>query len=31
MAIDRDVVMETIYQGSAGVGLLNNWDIKCFP
>jgi hypothetical protein len=26
-----DVVMETIYQGSAGVGLLNNWDINVVP
>jgi hypothetical protein len=23
--------METIYQGSAGVGLLNNWDINAIP
>ena len=29
--LTSDVVMETIYQGSAGVGLLNNWDINVLP
>jgi hypothetical protein len=29
--LSNDVVMETIYQGSAGVGLLNNWDINSVP
>jgi hypothetical protein len=27
----NDLVVETIYQGSAGVGLLNNWDINVLP
>ena len=27
----NEVVVETIYQGSAGVGLLNNWDINVLP
>jgi hypothetical protein len=27
----NDLVMEAIYQGSAGVGLLNNWDINAIP
>jgi hypothetical protein len=26
-----DALLETIYQGSAGVGLLNNWDINVLP
>ena len=26
-----NLLMETIYQGSAGVGLLNNWDINAVP
>jgi hypothetical protein len=29
--VTNDVVMETIYQGSAGIGLLNNWDINVLP
>jgi len=29
--LTSDVVMETIYQGSAGIGLLNNWDINVLP
>ena len=29
--ITNEIVMETIYQGSAGVGLLNNWDINVLP
>jgi hypothetical protein len=29
--LTKDVVMETIYQASAGVGLLNNWDINVVP
>jgi hypothetical protein len=27
----NDMVLETIYQGSQGVGLLNNWDINTVP
>ena len=27
----NNVLLETIYQGSAGVGLLNNWDINAVP
>lgn len=27
----RNLLMEAIYQGSAGVGLLNNWDINVVP
>ena len=26
-----NLLVETIYQGSAGVGLLNNWDINAIP
>ena len=29
--LHNDLVMEAIYQGSAGVGLLNNWDINAIP
>ena len=27
----NEIVMEAIYQGSAGIGLLNNWDINVLP
>jgi len=27
----RNWVLETIYQGTAGVGLLNNWDVNVIP
>jgi len=27
----RNWLLETIYQGTAGVGLLNNWDINAIP
>ena len=29
--LTNEVMMETVYQGSAGVGLLNNWDINVLP
>jgi hypothetical protein len=29
--LNTQLVMETIYQGSAGIGLLNNWDINVLP
>jgi hypothetical protein len=29
--LTNELVMETIYQGSAGIGLLNNWDVNAIP
>jgi Carboxypeptidase regulatory-like domain len=29
--IRNDLLMEAIYQGSSGVGLLNNWDMNAVP
>jgi hypothetical protein len=29
--LTNNLLLETIYQGSAGVGLLNNWDINAVP
>lgn len=31
VSLTRNWLMETIYQGSAGIGLLNNWDMNAIP